>query len=276
MPPTPNADNLLLGAGSCFFAPFRDDGQVIFRHLGNCEALEETTTDDPLIKRESMTKARSIYKKTNRGRDVVLRVVADEFNAENMALFTMGDVAYTTQAATAVTDRVLATDVDTIGTGTLGEVLGDKYFYVGALLIGTATMKLGAATLSAADWEVFSATMGIVKILSTSTHAVTAGDDLKVSFTPTAITGTDAPIVRGGTQSEIEGSFLYVADNASGPNGILRAWHGSITPDGALGLISDEYATMALNITLLSDAQGLHGGSASDPLYHIQYLPDAA
>jgi hypothetical protein len=272
---TPNADLLLLGAGQCFFAPFDDDGVARnFRHLGNCEALEDTTTDDPLIKRSSMTSNRPVYKKVNRGREVVLRVVGNEFDANNMALMTMGDVAFTTQAATAVVDRILVTDVDTLGAGTLGDLLGDRYFYVGNLLINTVTMKLGITSLGATDFAVFNANMGVVKILSTSTQAVAAGDDLMVSFTPTAITGTDAPIVRGGTQATVEGGFLYIADNASGPNGILRAHSVSITPDGALGLISDEFATFALNLTVQDDAAGNHGGTEDNPLYSIQYLPD--
>ena len=272
---TPNADLLLLGAGQCFFAPIVNGEIQPFRHLGNCEALELTTTDDPLIKRSNMTRGRPVYKKVNRGREQTFRVVGNEFDAHNMALMTMGHVEYTTQAATPVVDRVLVTDVDTLGAGTLGEVLGDRYFYVGALLIGTVTMKLGATTLTASDWEVHNADMGIVKILSGSAQAVAAGDDLLVSFTPVAITGTDAPIVSGGTESEIEGQFMYVADNSSGPNGIMRAWRVSLTPDGALGLISDEFATFALNMTAQDDAQGLYGGNEDFPNFYIQYLPDA-
>lgn len=271
---TPHPDLLLLGSGSCYFAPIVDGVLQPFRHLGNCEALELTTTDDPLIKRSNMVAGRPVYKKVNRGREQTFRVVGNEFDAHNMALVTMGNVAYTTQAATAVTDRVLLEDVDLIGTGDLGDRLGERYFYVGALLINTVSMKVGSTSLAAGSFEVVNADMGIVKILAAAAEAVTAGDDLLVSFTPTAITGVDAPVVRGGTEAEIEGQFMYVADNGSGPNGIMRAWRVSITPDGAVGLISDEFATMALNLTAQDDAQGLYGGSPDVPVFEIQYLPD--
>ena len=274
---TPHPDLLLLGAGQCFFAQITDGVVGPMRHLGNCEALELTTTDDVLIKRSSMSAGRPIYKKINRAREQTFRVVGNEFDHHNMALMTMGHVVYTTQAATPVVDQVLQTDVDTLGTGNLGAVLGDRYYYIGALSATAITVDIGATPLVlGTDYEVHSADMGVIKILPGSTLTVAAGDDLTVSYTPAVITGTAAPAVSGGTQSLIEGQFMYVADNSSGPNGIMRAWRVSITPDGALGLISEEFATFALNMTATDDTQGLYGGSAEFPLFVVQYLPDAA
>lgn len=274
MPPAknPSADLLRLGAGELLFDKFDPVTHLStgFRHLGNIDTIEITTTDDKLVKKSSMSKGRPVYKSVTRARDIVLRAVGDEWSSDNLALMLMGSVAYALQAATPVVDQIVYLDVPV---GTLGGILGDKFFHVGMLNIGTVTMKLGAVSLTGADFTVYNAKMGVIKILSTSTAVTNATDDLKVSFTPTAITGVNSPVVRGGTEALIEGSVLFLEDNSAGENHILRVWNASVSPDGALSLISEEFATFALNMAIQDDSQGLHGGTVADPLYHLQLVP---
>lgn len=269
----PSAELLRLGAGQLFGDRHDPVTKALtgFRHMGNIEELTLTTTDDKLVKKSSMSKGRPVYKSVTRSRDVVMRAVGDEWSADNMALMMMGDVVYATAAASAVTARVLYADVPV---GTLGSILGGKFFHVNALNIGTVTMNLGATLLVAGtDYTVYNAKMGVVQILSGSTVVTNATDDLTVSFTPAAITGKASPVVRGGNQSEIDMSFFFAEDNSAGENHILRVWNASVSPDGGLGLISDEFATFALNAALQDDSQGIYGGSVSDPLYHSQLVP---
>lgn len=274
MPPlkSPSAELLRLGAGELLFDRWDSvtDLNTGFRHLGNVETLEITTTDDKLVKKSSMSRARPVYKSVTRSRDVILRAVGDEWSADNLALMLMGSVAYALQAATPVVDQILLLDVPAT---TLGAAIGGRFFHVGMLNIGTVTMKLGSTSLTGADFTVYNAKMGLIKILETSVAVTNGTDDLKVSYTPVAITGTGSPVVRGGTESEIQGSVLFIEDNSAGENHILRVWSVSISPDGALGLISEEFATFALNMAIQDDSQGLHGGSVADPLYHLQFVP---
>lgn len=274
MPPfkSPSAELLRLGAGEFLFDKHDPvtGASTGFRHLGNVETLEMTTTDDKLVKKSSMSRARPVYKSVTRSRDVILRAVGDEWSADNLALMLMGSVAYATQASAPVVDQVLYADVPA---PTLGEALGDRFFHVGKLNINTVSMKIGAVSLTAADFEVYNAKMGVIKILAASTDVTNGADDLLVSFTPVAITGTDSPVVRGGTESEIQGSVLFIEDNSAGENHILRVWSVSVSPDGALGLISEEFATFALNMAVQDDSQGVHGGTVDDPLYHLQLVP---
>jgi hypothetical protein len=270
---TPSSELLRLGAGELLLD--RHDpvtgAMTGFRHVGNVETLEITTTDDKLVKKSSMSKGRPVYKSVTRSRDVILRAVGDEWSSDNLAMMLMGSIAYATQAATPLTDQVVYADVP--GT-TLGAALGDKYFHVGKLNIGTVSMKVGStAIVAGTDYTVYNAKMGVIKILSTSTVVTNGTDDLLITFTPAAITGTNSPVVRGGTESEIEVSVLFIEDNSAGENHILRVWNASVSPDGALGLISDEFATFALNMAIQDDSQGVYGGSASDPLYHVQLVP---
>ncbi|MBA3684606.1 MAG: hypothetical protein H0W72_05125 [Planctomycetes bacterium] len=270
--PTPSSDYLKLGSGECFIRLI-EAGVLAdeWRHLGNVETLEVTTTDDKLVKKESMTRARAVYKSVTRSRDIIIRLVGDEFSPENLALMMMGSVAYATQTAVAVVDQVLMADVPA---STLGAALGGQFFYVGALGINTVTLKLGATSLGASDFEVYDPAMGLIRVLEGSAEVTDGAKDLLVSYTPTAITGKNSPVVRGGTETEIEAQFMFMSDNTAGENAILRAWRVSISPDGALGWISDEFAQFALNLAVQSDADGNYGGSAADPLYHAQFLPN--
>jgi hypothetical protein len=274
MPPlkSPSSELLRLGAGE-LLVDVHDpvtNLQTGFKHMGNVETLEITTTDDKLVKKSSMSKARPVYKSVTRSRDVVLRAVGDEWSADNLAMMLMGSIAYATQAATPVVDQILMADVPA---ATLGAAIGERYFHVGMLNINTVSMKIGTTSLTSSDFVVYNAKMGVVKILATSTAVTNGTDDLKVSYTPTAITGTGSPVVRGGTESEINVSVLFIEDNSAGENHILRVWNASVTPDGALGLISDEFATFALNMAIQDDSQGLYGGTTADPLYHLQFVP---
>ena len=269
-PLNPSADLLRLGAGSLYF----DRGFTgAFRHLGNVDTLEPTTTPDILTRRSSMTRTRPIRKRLARQIDVVWRAVGDEWNADNLALLMMGDVTYATQAATPVVDQVLVADV---ATGTLGAALGGRYIYVGALNIDTVSFELGGSALTSADVIVSNAQMGLAYVLPTSTVATDGAKDLTVSFTPQAITGTDSPVVRGGTTPFINGAMLFIEDNQAGLNHVWRGWNASIAPDGAFGLISDDWNTFALNFTLQDDSEGDHGGTPDNPLYYSQLVPDPA
>jgi hypothetical protein len=271
----PNKEDLLLGAGELFFRRLDADGNPIggFLHMGNMDTLEITTNDDVLTKRSNMTRARPVRKRVTRSREVILRAVGDEFNPDNLALIFMGSVAYATDAGTGVVDKVMH---ENLGAGTLGSQLGGQFFHVGAVNIDTVSMKVGSTSLDADDFEVYDAAMGFIYIKPDAPTVAVSGDDLLVSYTPETITGKESPIVRGGTETEIQGQVLYKTDNTSGRNGILRVWNVSVAPDGAVGLISDEWGSFALNMTIQDDSVGRYGGTEDDPLYHFQMLPRAA
>lgn len=276
MPPlvAPDPELLRLGAGQLYFDRWDADGNAQgFKHIGNLDSLEITLTPDVLIKRSTMVRSRPIYKKITRAIDTVVRAVGDEWSTDNLAMMFMGDVAYVTQSATPVTAQVVVADVPA---ATLGAALGGRFFFVGALNLTAVSMDVGASALDADDFEVANAGMGLIYIKPTSTTVTNGTDDLTVDYTAQAITGTGSPVVRGGSQAEVQGTLMFLEDNSAGENHIFRAWSASVTPDGAIGLISEEFGTFALNFTLQDDSIGAHGGSAADPLFHMQYVPAAA
>jgi hypothetical protein len=254
----PSSENLLLGKGQVFFDRFDVNGvSQGLRHLGNVETFELTTADDNVDKYSSMTAGAPLYKRVNRRRTVTLRITGDEFHPENMALVTMGSQSTLAQPATAVVGEVItATTVPGI-------------YYVTKKLgpISAVVVHFGAgAGVLGVDYAIVDANSGLIRILpgTVLTGAVT------IDYTPTAYSSTTSPqVIHGGVSGTISGKILFLGDPSTGPKVKVEVWHVNITPDGAVGLISDDYATMGLSAAVLDDAIN-HPAS---PLYELTYLP---
>lgn len=261
MSTNPSSDNLLIGKGSVYFK--RDDEtNPHFRHLGNVETLEITTEDDVLEKRSSMEAAAPLYKSITRSRTPQLRLTMDEFNAENLALVLLGDVVSSSaQTATPVVDEEM-TDNAALG----GFYRTAKIGPITAVSLESDGYSLTLGT----DYEITNAGLGLIRILEDS-PTVTAGATITISYTPTAYTGGFTQ-VRGGTKNDITGSVLFIADPTSGPAQMLEVWKVSVRPDGALGLISEDFAQMAAVMKILSDKVN----HASEPFYLLTQLTDGS
>lgn len=253
----PNADNLLLGTGEIWFNRFDDNGDPTgLIHLGNCETIELTTTDDVLEKFSSMQAGRPLYRRVTRRRTVNLRAAMDEFTVDNVALALMGEkVQSAAQPATAVTGEAAA-----------AATVPGSYFKT-ALLgpITAVTVTFGATPgVLGTDYEIYDADVGIIHILPDTilTGAVT------VDYTPTAY-ADGLTQIRGGTKNLINGSILFRGTTDQGPRYMIEVWKASSTPDGAVGLISEEFAQMAVNFGIQADSVN----HPLEPLYRITELP---
>ena len=256
---SPHSDNLLLGKGELFFS--RRTAGVLqgYRHMGNVETFELTTADDILEKFSSMNAAAALYKRVTRRRDVTLRVTADEFTPENLSLMMMGEVVQSAAvAATPVTGEELTDSL----------ILGGYYKLGGAGPYTAITLTADVTPLVlGTDYTIHSATAGIVNILSTSTVAI-PGDPLTAGYTPTAYPD-GLTQVYGGNSTIVEGALMFIPDPTTGPKTLVEVWSVSVTPDGAIGLISDEFAQMSLSMAVQED----NVGHPDNPLYRVTYLP---
>lgn len=257
--PTPDSDNLLVGKGQVWFNRFDALGVGTgLRHLGNVDAMEITTADDKIQKYSNMSQDAPLYKEVARRRTITIRLTLSEFNPENMAMVMMGTVVRTaTQAATAVTGEVLTTSA----------VLGGHYMFS---KIGPHTAisvsSSGVKTLGT-DYTIEDANVGIIKILPTGT--IVAGASVTASYTPTPYVAGDIVEVYGGESQTVEGSLLFVGDPTTGPRQKIEVWRVSFTPDGALGLISDEFASVGLTGSVLADPVA----HPLNKLYKSTFLP---
>lgn len=260
MPPqtAPSSENLLLGKGQVFFDRFDNSGlSTGYKHLGNVETFELNTTDDKVQKFSSMSAGAPLYKEVNRRRAAVLTLTGSEFHSENMALVTMGDQSELVQAATAVVAEPVS---PTTKKG--------MYFMTQKLGPVTAvTVTFGATPgVLNTDYAIINANIGLIRILpgTALTGAVTVG------YTPTAyVSGSGPAIISGGSAGVIQGAVRFVGDPSTGPDMIVDVWRANVSPNGPVGLIGDDFATLSLTMAILDDAVA----HPAQPLYRIIYPP---
>lgn len=254
----PSSDNLLLGKGIVLFNRWDPNGvPTSFKHLGNVDKFDLQTADTKVQKFSAMQAAAPLYKEVITKRIVTLTLTGSEFHPDNFALATQGNVSTLVQPATAiVAEAVAPTTVP--GSYFVTKVLGP---------ISAVAVKFGAgAGVLGVDYEILNAKVGLIHILPTTilTGAVT------VDYTPTAYTGTTGPsVVSGGAVGKIEGSLKFIGDPTSGPAMLVDVWHVVVAPNGAVGLISDNFADLSLSMTIFDDSVN-HPAS---PLYQSLYLP---
>jgi hypothetical protein len=254
----PSSENLLLGKGQVFFDRFDVNGvSQGLNHLGNVETFELTTADDKVQKFSSMSAGAPLYKEVNRRRTITLKITGDEFHPENMALITMGSQAVLVQAATAV-----------VAEPVWAATKPGKYFSTAKLgPITAVAVKFGAGTgVLGTDYAIINASVGIIRVLpgTVLTGAVT------VDYTPTAYTSPTGPaVVSGGVSGVVQGRIYFIGDPSTGPKVTVNVWRVNMSPDGAVGLISDDFAQMSLTAAVLDDS-AVHPTS---PLYEVVYLP---
>jgi hypothetical protein len=66
----------------------------------------------------------------------------------------------------------------------------------------------------------------------------------------------------------VNGALLFVPDPVTGPKIMLEVWNVSVSPEGALGLISEEFAQLSLTMAVQAD----EAGHPTEPLYRATYL----
>lgn len=258
MPATnaPSSENLLLGKGQLFFDRFDGSGNKTgLRHLGNVETFELTISDDKVQKFSSMTAGAPLYKEVNRRRTCTLKVTGNEFHPENMALATMGAQATLAQVATPV-----------VAEAVYSSTIKSAYFVTKKLgPITAVAVKFGATTgVLNTDYAIIDAISGLIRILPGTilTGAVT------VDYTPTAYSTNGPAVISGGVSGVIAGYMLFIGDPSTGPKVKVDIWKVNISPDGAIGLISDDFAQMSLQAAILDDGIA-HPVS---PLFEVTYI----
>lgn len=266
-PLAPNSDLIQLGKGQILFAPIEAGVRGAYFHLGNSEQFEISIEADVVEKFSSQIRSAPLYKRVTRRQTTSLKIQMDEWSKENLALFLMGQVAEYTQAATAVTGELLTNDVKEGGYYKFAR-LGP---YTGiTLTTGATPLVLGT------DYRIVDPILGVIQILVGAPN-IANDDPLTAAYTPTAYTAgtTSRDAIFGGVKSIIEGSVLFIPDPSSGLRWGCEVWRASSTPDGAIGLISEEFGSFTVDMAVQDDAAGVYGGSSSAPLYRMIHYPAA-
>ena len=96
-----------------------------------------------------------------------------------------------------------------------------------------------------------SASAGVIKFNVGS--AISAGDKVKVSYHIDEANLINVSLADAG---DIEGEFLYIGDNNSGPNYTIEGWRVKVSPSGDLsGLIGTDFGSFQLTVDFLDDSE---------------------
>ena len=96
-----------------------------------------------------------------------------------------------------------------------------------------------------------SASAGVIKFNIGS--AISAGDKVKVSYHIDEANLINVSLADAG---DIEGEFLYIGDNNSGPNYTIEGWRVKVSPSGELsGLIGTDFGSFQLQVDFLDDSE---------------------
>lgn len=252
---TPNSDNLLLGAGVLYFDRFDvNRNKTGERHLGHCSAFTLSTEVEKVQKYNSMSKARALYKEVVRQTKAIGKITLDEFDEHNLALALLGETGVYTQTAGNVTDKVT-------------KVYPDRWAKLDHRLISTVVVKPGSTgTTPYIEGNDYKVDPKSGRIMALKGGAIFTGDatsaEVKVSY---ANAQASIPKVVGATQGKIEGMIRFIGDPGSGPAYEGEFWKVSVTPEGELGFISDDFGSFGLSFECMDDSQN----HPEEPFYRL-------
>lgn len=130
------------------------------------------------------------------------------------------------------------------------DLTGSQNFVAGEIYSFTVT-PTGGNYVKGVDFKVNEVQMrgGLIDIPMSSTMADKS--QVKVSYEVPA--GT-YPAVSGSTAGLVEGTIMFLGDPSYGPTYNADFWHVTISPNGNLDMIGDDFAAFQLDFTCLNDA----------------------
>ena len=100
-------------------------------------------------------------------------------------------------------------------------------------------------------YDTQSASAGVIKFNVGS--AISAGDKIKVSYHIDEANLINVSLADAG---DIEGEFLYIGDNNSGPNYVVEGWRVKVSPSGDVSnLIGSDFGSFQLELSFLDDSE---------------------
>lgn len=262
----PSSENLYLGAGSVFFD--RQDSAGLstgMRHLGNVDTFELTNTVEKKEKKNAMDGTKATYAEVITGSAAELSMSLTEFTPENIALATLGNAAIFTQTADAAV-------VDEPVGPVAANVALNVWFDMGAVNPTVTAVKQGATTLDKDAYEL-NAEAGMLRLLSSYTGANKAEAGTAVTWSgsiPAILNTAGRRLVQGLASGTIKGRIRYISatNQTQGPRVVVDIWICGLNPDGALGLIGEDFAAWSMKGKVYADTSKTVG----ERYYRVLYL----
>lgn len=240
MPYEVDSTKIILGRGKIYFDRFDSNGNRTGEFfLGNCPTFEITPTPEEIKKFSSASAAADLLASDVIRTSLALHIVGDEFSKENLARALYGDTSTLAQTGSTVADEVVTV------------VALDRWYELDYRKISSVVVQDDTDTTTyvlGTDYQLDTVT-GRIYIIDGG--SIVATDVLHVDYTYAT---ESLNTVRGMTATSVKGFLRYIGDNARGPNYEIQIWRASVRADGAIGFISDEYASWSLTGDIESDA----------------------
>lgn len=234
----PQAQDLLLGRGKVYFDRFDAAGVATGEvFLGNVSEIAIGLNVERAQKYSNMDAAGGLLRSVVTRQTPTVALSFDEFNPFNVALATMGEERDIVQAGQAITGEQLTAD----GTVRKGRQYALAEEDVSAVTVTQDPGGTPVVLVEDTDYEL-DALRGLIRFLNSS-PTLDEADVIEVDYTSGA---TTLNTVAGVTKGKIEGQLRFIGDPPSGTKWDVVIWKVDLTPNGDMGLISDDFATMPL------------------------------
>lgn len=246
------ANSIILGRGELFFDRFNASGiKTGERFLGNCQSFELGIEDEVRDKYSSAEATSPLIKTVNVRRTPNLKIVLDEYDEYNLSLAFMGDKSDYQQTGATITDEV--PPVTSVKKGHWFQV-GVAPLYRRQLSAVLVKHTSGSPTYVAGTDYILDAVAGRIFVITGG--AIVDGQSLKVTYTFATIAAAAIPTVQAGISSFIEGFLRFIGKPATGSTWEVEVWKASLSPDGPVPFIGDDFASLTLKGKVLADTVG--------------------
>lgn len=248
---SPQSEHLMVGSGEVWFNRLDNDGEPTgYRHVGNVSKLEITPNITEVTSKSSMNAARAVRGRAVTETKMELAMTLSEFHPENLALATLGETGTAQALDASITDEAIP-----------GKSVKGRWLDTGFVNITVTGVKVGATSHTLDDDYQVDAAAGLIYIMPDGDIA----DDSDVTWSGSCTaSGTKVAAL---TQGRIEGALLYRASaDQIGPKTKIVLGKVSVSPDGALGFLGDQFGEIGLKGEVLQDDAGDYG--------EITYLDD--
>jgi len=242
---TPSSSNFLLGAGKVLFDRWTTAGASTgLRHLGNVPKFELSQETTKITKNSAMYAAKSTLLEVVSKISSSLTLTLDEIVPENIAMAFLGEEGVITQVAGAVTDESHTAhksrflQIDSFGVKSTGLILTDA--------AGTVTYLAGT------DYTLDETLLRAGMIYIPESSSIVEAATVLVDYTRPA---GAYPSVAGAAVGSVEGYMFFAGDPTKGPCYTADFWHVSISPNGALGFISEELTSFDISVSIWDDRE---------------------
>lgn len=239
----------MLGKGSLLLDIYDANGGLTgYIHMGNVTKVEQEIKDDVKKLYQSINRTPSMIASAVSKRDVMLSITGTDFSFTHMAIAMMANGGKETTLSTGTTPVV-------------GEALASatatkkgKFFATAGRNIGSIVVKQGVTTLVLnTDYQVPDAVAGVSLsglIYFLPSGAVDDAAAVTIDYTPAALSLSQ---VAGAVNPFVRARLRFVPDPTDGKKIGVEWWQVNLSPNGKLGLVSDDYGNWELEGNVLDD-----------------------